>query len=85
MLSVGPHKPGCDHVDLFFDGAWIGYRGNKGGALGLQKCPVCRVGNYALSVSTGTCYQCGWSVHDHELDGAVEHDPHAGANQISTD
>lgn len=53
-----PYLEGAETEDIGF-----GFRGKKDGTLGLQRCPVCKMENFATHVITGECGHCGFSMH----------------------
>jgi len=44
--------------NVVIDGEHIGFR--SGGKLFLQRCPKCKLENYAMAVASGQCAWCGW-------------------------
>lgn len=54
---------GRDHVDVEVDGWPCGFRGLGEDAISLQRCPACRLENYAMMVTSGRCYSCGFNIN----------------------
>lgn len=54
---------GRDHVDVCADGWPCGFRSLGEDAICLQRCPECRLENYAMMVGSGICYSCGFNIN----------------------
>jgi len=67
-ISVIKNPENHDHNDFRFeiDGepSGFGYIGKKDGQIGLTRCPICGLKNYAFSVLSGKCAWCGFNIHD---------------------
>lgn len=70
QISIRVNPQNYDHDDVSFytdDGEQLNGHGflprDGDQTIGLVRCPVCQKENYALNVSTGTCYACGFDAN----------------------
>lgn len=69
FVDLPPASPRHDHTDVRLNGYFVGFRSLKPERrdhINLQRCPRCRVANYALAVTSGVCSHCGLDINDLE-------------------
>lgn len=68
IITFAEPKPNHDHVIVFGNNNFIGFRGLKSKKICVQRCPICRKENYISCVSRGICAWCGWNVNKDEIE-----------------
>ena len=63
MISFGKEKQNCGHIDVFHSDAFVGFKPLDSEKICLQRCPLCKVENYASCVTSGVCYKCGFDIN----------------------
>ena len=67
-IVVVRNTPEYDHDVVYGDELRIGIVRHVDNKIYLQKCPVCKLENWACAVAGGTCAWCGWDARpDWEL------------------
>ncbi len=75
IIEARKLPPEYDHDAVYVDGLYAGFVGRADSRVGLERCPMCKKENYALSVLCGKCCWCGWDLKPHwekYLKGATE-------------
>lgn len=63
MITFGEKKERHDHVDIFYSEGFVGFKPLNSDKLCLERCPFCKTENYALCVTSGVCYKCGFNIN----------------------
>ena len=63
MITFGKEKQGYDHIDVFYSEAFVGFKPLDSGKICLQRCPLCKMENYASCVTSGFCYNCKFNIN----------------------
>lgn len=63
MITFGKEKQNHDHINVFYSEAYIGFKPLDSDKLCLQRCPICKLENYASCVTSGKCYNCGFDIN----------------------
>ncbi len=61
-IKVRKNPPEYAHDVVYVDEVRIGIVGKSDNKIYLEKCPMCRLENYAPAVASGVCAWCGWDV-----------------------
>jgi hypothetical protein len=63
MITFGKQKKDHDHVDVFYSDAFVGFKPLDSDKICLERCPICKMENYASCVTSGFCYNCKFSIN----------------------
>jgi len=60
--TIDKRKEGYDSANLYADGKFIGFVGDK--SIALMSCPECGRENLGASVMSGSCAWCGFEIDE---------------------
>jgi hypothetical protein len=63
MILFKKDQEGHKHVNVFYGEQFVGFKSLDSDKICLERCPVCKLENYASCVTSGKCYSCGFNIN----------------------